>query len=104
MLSPLTVVPVYCARFLRKSDADGAHTSWSERAYLRLQNAYGVALVWMLRRKFVTLSAVALLIAVSVPLYYRIGTELFPQLDTGQFRDPDAGPFRHANREDRKST
>ena len=81
----LTVVPVYCARFLRKSDADGAHTSWSERAYLRLQNAYGVALAWMLRRKFLTLALVALLIAASVPLYYRIGTELFPQLDTGQF-------------------
>ena len=39
----------------------------------------------MLRHRFVTLGAVALVVLLSVPIYPLIGTELFPRLDTGQF-------------------
>ena len=82
----LTVVPVYCARFLRRGRGAVAEESgFSERFSQGLQQAYGASLRWMLDRKALTLSVVALLAALSVPLYTRIGTELFPQLDTGQF-------------------
>ena len=82
----LTVVPVYCARFLRRGHGAVAEESgFSERFSQGLQQAYGASLRWMLDRKALTLSVVALLAALSVPLYTRIGTELFPQLDTGQF-------------------
>jgi len=85
----LTIVPVYCAQFLRprsESQAQRAgRTSFSDRALGRLGDFYAGMLGWMLRHRFVTLGAVALVVLLSVPIYPLIGTELFPRLDTGQF-------------------
>ncbi|MCY4585872.1 MAG: efflux RND transporter permease subunit [Bryobacterales bacterium] len=86
----LTIVPAYCARFLRSSsDGQARQAGWasfSDRAMRRLSDFYGRGLGWMLRHRFVTLGAVALVVLLSIPIYPLIGTELFPRLDTGQFR------------------
>lgn len=86
----LTIVPAYCARFLRsESDGQARQAGWtlfSDRAMRRLSDFYGRGLGWMLRHRIVTLGAVALVVLLSIPIYPRIGTELFPRLDTGQFR------------------
>ena len=86
----LTIVPAYCAKFLRSpSDGQARQAGWasfSDRAIGRLSDVYGHGLGWMLRYRFVTLGAVALVVLLSVPIYPLIGTELFPRLDTGQFR------------------
>ena len=86
----LTIVPAYCAKFLRlPTDGQARQAGWasfSDRAIGRLSDFYGHGLGWMMRYRFVTLGAVALVVLLSVPIYPLIGTELFPRLDTGQFR------------------
>jgi multidrug efflux pump subunit AcrB len=85
----LTIVPAYCAKFLRERPAgevtQAGWGSFSDRVLGRLSDFYGRRLGWMLRHRFVTLGAVALVVLLSVPIYPLIGTELFPRLDTGQF-------------------
>lgn len=84
----LTVVPVYCQRFLRREDVDSGGQRWF-RAFNRLfergRDGYGRALRWILDRRLRAIGASVLLLAGSLLLYPRIGKELFPQVDAGQF-------------------
>ncbi len=82
----MTVVPVYCARFLRPAgEATAGWFAGFERTFEQVKSAYAGALRWALDQKALTLGAVVMVLLVSVLLYPRIGTELFPQVDTGQF-------------------
>ena len=74
----LTVVPAYCSRFLRPG-------SLRQGGFERLREAYARFLAAALRRSGLALLLVAAVVAASVPLYWRIGRELFPRLDTGEF-------------------
>ncbi|MBI1786541.1 MAG: efflux RND transporter permease subunit [Acidobacteria bacterium] len=82
----LTVVPAYCARFLRNTgEASAGWFTGFERAFERVRDAYAGALRWVLDNKAASLAGVVLLLSGSVLVYPRIGTELFPQVDSGQF-------------------
>ena len=52
----LTIVPAYCARFLRsESDGQARQAGWtlfSDRAMRRLSDFYGRGLRWMLRHRW----------------------------------------------------
>ncbi len=74
----LTVVPAYCTRFLRAG-------SLHEGGFERMQAGYIRLLSAAMRGRVLTLLVVAIIVALSVPLYWNIGQELFPQLDTGEF-------------------
>lgn len=88
----LTIVPVLCARFLRRGDkkaaprgiariADAAG-AWQER----LSERYGRVLAWSLEhRKTVILGSVAMLVPclLMIPL---VGVELTPEADEGEVR------------------
>ena len=52
---------------------------------MRLKNAYGRSLHWMLNRQLLVITGVVLLVMGSALLFPRIGTELFPRVDVGQF-------------------
>jgi multidrug efflux pump subunit AcrB len=83
----LTVVPVYCAKFLKPA-SETTSPAWFrlfERGFDRFNAAYCRSLDWMLDHKALTGVAVLLLVAGSALLYPRIGRELFPQVDVGQF-------------------
>jgi len=83
----LTVVPVYCSRFLKPS-SEQKPPGWFERferRFEQLKQGYGRSLRWILDHQLLTGAGVLLLAAVSAPLYFGIGTELFPRVDVGQF-------------------
>ncbi len=87
-VAALTVVPVYCSKFLRSATATQRGPRWFgafERGFERFKSTYAAALRRALDHRFLSLGAVALLLALSLFLYPRIGKELFPQVDTGQF-------------------
>src|SRR2546426_9189546 len=81
----LTVVPAYCAHFLRTHlEAEQRGSRWFQ-AFERFKQGYGTGLEWTLDRKWVFLGGIALLIVFSAALYPFIGKELFPRVDVGQF-------------------
>ncbi len=83
----LSVVPVYCARFL-KPTAKEHRPGWFrlfERGFERFGNAYGRSLGWSLKHPLVVGTVVLLVGAGSALLVPHIGTELFPRVDVGQF-------------------
>jgi multidrug efflux pump subunit AcrB len=78
-LLSITIVPAYCARFLRVPTDGG-----TERAG-GLVRAYGRLLQGVLRARRAMVLAAAVLFVVSVVGLTRLGTELFPPVDAGQF-------------------
>jgi len=83
----LTIVPIYCARFLNNSRAPRTYGWFDafERSYERVRDGYSRALDWALDRKFAVLGILVLFMGVSLALYPLLGKELFPQVDAGQF-------------------
>ena len=83
----LTIVPVYCARFL-KPTAKEHRPGWFrlfETGFERFRSAYGRSLGWSLKHPLVVCAVVLLVGGGSVLLVPHIGTELFPRVDVGQF-------------------
>jgi multidrug efflux pump subunit AcrB len=80
----LTVVPAYCARFLKHTEGETG-LRWFERTYERFQNAYGRGLERALAHRRPALALTVIAVGGSAALYPFIGTELFPQVDSGQF-------------------
>jgi len=76
----LTLVPAYCARFLRgkKSEVEATSEPLASSRYSRL-------LTYLIRFRVPTVLASVLLLAVAVFGMTRMGTELFPPVDPGQF-------------------
>jgi multidrug efflux pump subunit AcrB len=87
----MTVVPVYCARFLTAEtsaeegqDAGGFRGAFT-RQYERFAGSYERFLNRALDHKSMMLVGVAILFVASMLLYPLVGTELFPTTDAGQF-------------------
>ena len=83
----LSVVPVYCARFL-KPTAKEHRPGWFrlfERGFESFRSAYGRSLGWSLKHPLVVCAVVLLVGGGSALLVPHIGSELFPRVDVGQF-------------------
>ncbi|MFN8006803.1 MAG: efflux RND transporter permease subunit [Terriglobia bacterium] len=84
----LTVVPVYCWKFLRQKEGVEHQYRWFtayDREFVRVREMYGRSLRRILGWRFVSIGAVVLLFAGSIMLFPHIGKEFFPQVDSGQF-------------------
>jgi hydrophobic/amphiphilic exporter-1 (mainly G- bacteria), HAE1 family len=88
----MSVIPIYCARFLTVQDAKAAEQSEGRgplaafnRVYERFALRYERWLRRALDHKFVVVAAAALLFVVSLAMYPLLGTELFPETDAGTF-------------------
>ena len=88
----MTVIPIFCARFLTVRDAAAAeHTEGRgplaafNRGYERFAGSYERLLGRALNHKFVVIAAVTILFASSMLIYPLLGTELFPETDAGTF-------------------
>jgi CzcA family heavy metal efflux pump len=88
----MTVIPIYCARFLTAEEAraevEGAghgRLAWFSRAYERFAARYERLLEAALDRKWVVIVALTALFAVTMFGAAWLGTELFPRTDAGQF-------------------
>ncbi|HVA41716.1 MAG TPA: efflux RND transporter permease subunit [Candidatus Binataceae bacterium] len=87
----VTVIPIYCARFLNARTARAEQGAGAGpfagfmRAYDRFAYRYERWLDAALNHKAAVIGAVAALFVVSMATYPFIGTELFPKTDAGQF-------------------
>ncbi|MGI4756053.1 MAG: efflux RND transporter permease subunit [Janthinobacterium lividum] len=105
----LTVVPLFCARFIKSPHGEVVHESsedeeavsadpgsthhglWSRfnanftRGFDGLLLRYDRAVAWVLVRPWQTLGAAAALFAVSLLLFPFMGLSFFPRTDAGQF-------------------
>jgi multidrug efflux pump subunit AcrB len=83
-LLSVTLVPAYCARFLRvtRKDPNSEDTQPRESA---LQQKFGRFLQFVIKVRYVMLAGVSLVFAGSVLLIMNMGQELFPPVDSGQF-------------------
>jgi len=90
----MTIVPLFCARFLHSHPGDSHHhpaekmPKWFflfNQGFVKLMTWYDIALGKMLARPAVTVVALLLLFGVSLLLYPRLGTSFFPRTDPAQF-------------------
>jgi HAE1 family hydrophobic/amphiphilic exporter-1 len=88
----MTVIPIYCARFLTAEEAHAEETGEGRkflgafnRMYDRFAAWYGRVLDRALDRKPIILGFVTLLFVVAMFGFRFLGTELFPRTDAGQF-------------------
>jgi hydrophobic/amphiphilic exporter-1 (mainly G- bacteria), HAE1 family len=86
----MTVIPIYCARFLtieeaRSIESGGGLFAGFRRRYDRFSHHYEHWLGYALDHKLPVIVGVALLFIASMALYPLLGTELFPQTDAGSF-------------------
>jgi hydrophobic/amphiphilic exporter-1 (mainly G- bacteria), HAE1 family len=91
-LVAMSVIPIYCARFLSAAEAraeEEHHKSGFlgafDRAYERFASRYEQLLERALNHKFPVIAAVALLFVASMAMFPLLGTELFPETDAGAF-------------------
>ena len=94
-LIAVTVVPLFCSRFLRDEDShhdgEGKHTLMQRfnnafnRSFERMLNVYSRVVDKALRRPVLVLGGTGLLFALSLLLYPRLGVAFFPRTDAGQF-------------------
>ena len=91
-LVAMTVVPLFCARFIKHSDVPAAQPGfverfnlWFNRQFGRLLRAYEALVSKVLAQPLVTLSGFLILFAASLLLYPFIGLSFFPRTDAGQF-------------------
>ena len=80
-LLALTVVPVFCATFVR----DRMQASASTKKRQGLQDVYGRLLARVLKAPVLGVLAIVVVVGATFALWPLIGTELFPEVDAGTF-------------------
>jgi CzcA family heavy metal efflux pump len=83
-LVAMTVVPAFCARFLR-GGAEGRFARLTEALSDGLQRRFGVLARAAVRWRLPVALGAAVLLGSSALLFPRVGQELFPPADSGQF-------------------
>ncbi|HZW63098.1 MAG TPA: CusA/CzcA family heavy metal efflux RND transporter [Flavobacteriaceae bacterium] len=83
MLLCLTYVPVVASMFLKPSGKSG--TTFSNQLLQRLTSWYTPVISWALGNKKRVVGLAALLLAISIGLFSRMGGEFIPTLDEGDF-------------------
>ncbi len=89
----MTVIPIYCARFLTAEEAQAEEEGIARggvlgsfiRAYERFARRYERWLTRALDHKRIVIASVSAVFFGTIALYPLIGTELFPRTDAGQF-------------------
>ncbi len=97
----MTVVPLFCAKFLRAHAAHGSgatgegkkaapgfgtrFNAWFNRNFERMLNAYSTAVKFTLKRPVAVIVGSTAVFLLSLLLYPMIGTAFFPRSDAGQF-------------------
>jgi len=83
-----TVTPILCLRYLKAEEHGKGHgmSGWVTRRFDQLDEAYAIALRWVLGRRFRVIGFIVLVCVATVGvLKNRVGTEFFPDADESQF-------------------
>jgi HAE1 family hydrophobic/amphiphilic exporter-1 len=81
----MTVVPLFCARFVRSAHSTGAFNRWFNSNFDRMLRLYDRAVAGILRWPKSTLAIVGLTFLLSLGIYPLLGLSFFPRTDSGQF-------------------
>ena len=81
----MTVVPLFCSRFIKSAHSTGAFNAWFNRNFDRMLNGYDRLITKVLRRPGLVLIGLLGLFVLSLALYPRLGISFFPRTDAGQF-------------------
>jgi multidrug efflux pump subunit AcrB len=89
----LTVIPLFCARFLKRGRAQEATGQgiadrmrrWAEQGVERLSRAYEFALARAISWPLVSLLTLVMFFAASLPLFPKLRLAFFPRTDASQF-------------------
>src|SRR5499433_790384 len=86
LLVSLTVTPMLCAKFLRRSEEQnhGRIYRISERGFAWMLNMYRITLGFVLRHRAITAGVTVATAVLSVVLYIVVPKGFFPQQDTGR--------------------
>ena len=88
----MTVVPLFCARFITAPHAAATHRSFGarfndsfNRGFQKLLNGYDRMINRALNRPVAVVAASLLIFGASLGIYPRLGVSFFPRTDAGQF-------------------
>jgi len=87
----MTVIPLFCARFLRgfhhspEEQSSGGFNARFNRAFTRLLDFYERSVRGVLKRPALTVGGLSLMFIASLGMYPLLGLAFFPQTDAGQF-------------------
>ncbi len=91
----LTVVPLFCARFIKNAHNEAAHhkggnwfekfVRWFNRKYNQMLLRYDISVRWSLLRPAATVLGVLGIFLFSLGLFPFMGLSFFPRTDPGQF-------------------
>ena len=82
----LTLTPMLCARWLRPEHEakHGRFYEISERVFEAWKRAYDVSLVWVMKRRRLTMVAFALIFVATAGLFIKMPKDFLPSEDSGQ--------------------
>jgi len=81
----MTVVPLFCARFVKRAEHSGRFNDWFNLQFSHLLSAYEAIVTRLLARPAITLAGFLALFGVSLFLFPLVGLAFFPRTDAGQF-------------------
>lgn len=88
-LVAMTVVPLFCSRFLNADAADhekgNAFNRWFNHRFDKMLSAYSRSVVGVLRRPWVAVTVCGVIFLVSLALFPALDVAFFPRTDAGQF-------------------
>ncbi|MGD0047847.1 MAG: efflux RND transporter permease subunit, partial [Bryobacteraceae bacterium] len=84
MVVSLTATPMMCAHMLKEHTEHGWLYNITDRGFKRVIGAYGNALQFVLRHRFITLCVLLGTVALNVRLFIKVPKGFFPQQDNGR--------------------
>jgi multidrug efflux pump subunit AcrB len=85
-LVAMTLVPLFCARFIRHHKPSGrGFNAWFQRRFDGLLRVYNRTVLRLLAAPVLTMTVFAIGFGASLLLFPRLGLSFFPQTDAGQF-------------------
>ncbi len=84
-LLSITLVPAYCAKFLRSTGSGRSRLSEANQSETWLTSAVGNVVTTCLKIRWMIVLSAAVLFAIAATLATQMGQELIPPIDAGQF-------------------
>jgi len=81
----LTVVPLFCARFIHSAHSTSAFNKWFDRQFERLLSGYDHVISRLLRRPVFVMVGLAGIFIMGLAIFPLLSLSFFPRADAGQF-------------------